>query len=475
MVLDQRITLSSQIAPHYHNTFLSKVMHQGDNGGRGCTKTSKNALKVAWTAISEEKCAIVVLRKHTNKIRRSVYREVLRAFRRLGVSTKQLKATTSPFEITYLPNGNPIYFSGIESIDDIKGMIAEDRPIKLVWLEELTQFKDEFEVLHIIATFARGNDDWFITMYSWNAPEDLYHWIFEWLEKMLTREDFIYTNETYLTVPAGWLGKMFIKEAEAVKLMDIDLYNHIYLNLPIRLRGMVYKKYDEEIHVIDTSTEFPPGQPEYYSYYSIGVDYGETDATAFTLWGYNNSFSKQRVLRHYHHKNNVTKQIMGLDFLTHRAREHQIDDYLEDFLDCVQYWHNEFNATFDIWIDSANKTFIQMAKKIAFKRRIRYLRFRPLNKRAEEENQSGIEERIRQFNMMLRSGTAKISNHPSTYELRKAISQCKRGDKGQWKGKRIDNGSQNIDSLDSMEYGFKMYYNKIKIAVINAIMKFKEE
>ena len=473
MTMDTQIKLSTQIAPHYHNHFLSKKPHQAHQGGRGSTKTSMAALKVAWTAISEENCAIVVLRKHTNKIRRSVYKEVLRAFRRLGVSKSKLKATVSPFEITYLPNGNPIYFTGVGEIDDIKGMIDEDRPIKLVWLEELTQFEDEYEILHIVATFARGNDDFFITLYTWNAPEDLYHWIFNWLEKMGKRLDFLTTNTTYLTVPAEWLGKLFIQEAEAVKFMDIDYYNHIYLNLPIRLRGMVYKKWDEAIHVVDTKKEFPLGVQELYSHYTIGVDYGETDATSFTMWGYRNNFSVQRPLRHYYHKNGYTDGVIGLPFLQHRNREHDIDDYLEDFYECVQHWHGEFpNSVFNIYIDSANKTFIQVAKKWAMKNKIRYIQFKPLNKQKEDlKSVTAIEERIRMFTFMLRAATCKLSNHPSLYELRKAISQCRRNDKGE----RKDDGTQNIDSLDSMEYGFKMLYNRIKQAVIQAAYKLIKE
>lgn len=43
-------------------------------------------------------------------------------------------------EIKYKPNGNTIYFTGNDSIDDTKGMIDESRPIKLVEVDELTEF-----------------------------------------------------------------------------------------------------------------------------------------------------------------------------------------------------------------------------------------------------------------------------------------------------------------------------------------------
>ena len=46
-------------------------------------------------------------------------------------------------EIRYLKNGNTIYFTGNDSIDDTKGMIDENKPIKLVILDELTEFFDK--------------------------------------------------------------------------------------------------------------------------------------------------------------------------------------------------------------------------------------------------------------------------------------------------------------------------------------------
>ena len=43
-------------------------------------------------------------------------------------------------EITYKKYNTTIYFSGSDGIDDTKGIIDEDKPIKLVILDELTEF-----------------------------------------------------------------------------------------------------------------------------------------------------------------------------------------------------------------------------------------------------------------------------------------------------------------------------------------------
>jgi PBSX family phage terminase large subunit len=461
--MQSNIRLSEELAPHFHATFNSKKSHQADEGGRGSTKTSKNALKVVYHILAEENISAVVMRKHGNKIRRSVFKEILRAFKRLGVPKGDLKYTLAPPEITYKPTGNTIYFTGIESIDDIKGMIDEYNPIKIIWLEELTQFADEEEIANINATFVRGNDDWFITLYSWNAPQDLYHWIYQWVDKMLMRPDFIHTDTTYLTVPRHFLGELFFKEAEMTKLVDEDLYNHVYLNKPVRLKGLVYKKWNENKHVGLTHAE------EYDNdFLTCGVDYGETDATSWTLESFPKNFRKQHYLRHYYHKNSVTKVIKGLPFLTLGARgkvgiEKDVNDYTNDFFECMYEWHKEFKCRIEVYVDSANKFFYSTISNRLKTERITWLRVYKVNKIKEDETiKSAIEERIQHFNFQLGAETCKFSNHESMYALKKAISQAKRNDKGE----RIDDGKANIDSLDGMEYGFKKYMSRIKKAII---------
>ena len=80
------------------------------------------------------------MRKFHNKLSKTVYNEFKRAIKRLGLKKKQFKITKNPMKITYLKNGNSVYFTGNDSIDDTKGIIDEEKPIKLVILDELTEF-----------------------------------------------------------------------------------------------------------------------------------------------------------------------------------------------------------------------------------------------------------------------------------------------------------------------------------------------
>lgn len=234
------IKLSEIIAKPFHKTFLSKVDHQIDQGGRGSTKTSKNALKVVYHLIKEKDCNAVVFRRYQNTLRNSVYKEIKRACTRLGlIEDVDYTSSFAPMEIKF-NNKNKIYFAGGDDYEKTKGMIDEHAPIKIVWYEELTEFDSEDDIDQITATFSRGNDDWFINLYSYNPPKNKYHWVNQWYKRMIEKDNVIYTHTNYTEIPQEWLGKKFISRAEELKATDIDRYRWIYLGEVIGVEGLIY-------------------------------------------------------------------------------------------------------------------------------------------------------------------------------------------------------------------------------------------
>ena len=111
--------LSSIIAPSFWNTFNSKKSRQIDEGGRGSTKTSKNALKVNFHCLSEEKCSAIVIREYQNTLRDSVYKEIRRALKRLGlIENVDYNCSLQPLRVK-LNNGNNIYFAGADDYEKL--------------------------------------------------------------------------------------------------------------------------------------------------------------------------------------------------------------------------------------------------------------------------------------------------------------------------------------------------------------------
>lgn len=438
------IKLSDHLIPQFRGIFLSKKSHQIDKGGRSSSKTSKNALKVVYHLISEEQCSIVVMRRHSNKIRRSVFNEIKKAFNRLGMlENVHYKATVSPFEITYFGNGNKIYFTGIDSVDDVKGMVDESRPIKVVWIEELTEFfnkslEDGEELItNIEATFSRGNNDWFFMLYSFNPPRNPNHAIMRWLAKMNERGDTRITHSTYLEVPVEWLGRPAINQAEALKESDEELYQHVYLGECVGTRGRIYKIKKEYIK-----------QPSnYYDFYTMAIDIGESkSATTFCLVGFKTVNGKltAQLLEEYWHRNIEHREVDQKEF----------KDYASDFINFYKKNVEKYKRhPLQIRVDH-DVMFLKELKRQFQENKMDF-------SRVHKAIKYDINDRINAFKLMMALGLFSFSKDcPITIQAFKdALWNEKKADKGI--DERLDNLTSNIDSLDCCEYAVEPMFTKM--------------
>ena len=234
------IKIREIISPSFWNIFNSKSSYMILQGGRGSAKTSFASLKIVYHCISEENCSVIILRKYQNTLRNSVFKEIKKASSRLGLTDGiDYIANVSPMKITFF-NGNSIYFAGTDDIEKLKGFIDESRPIKILWIEEASEFENDDDFQQAIATFSRGNNDYFISMFSYNPPKNKYSFINIWADKMKLRDDVLYSHTDYRTVPKEWLGKKFIEEAERLKKYDEKRYRWIYLGEVIGIEGLIY-------------------------------------------------------------------------------------------------------------------------------------------------------------------------------------------------------------------------------------------
>lgn len=280
------IKIRDLIIPKFHSTFHDKkYVHKIFTSGRAGTKSSRMGIKCVRTIVDPKPGSVVVLRKFHNKLKKTVFKECLRAINRLGYNKNQFKITVSPMQITYLKTGNTIYFTGNDSIDDTKGMIDEDRPIVLVEIDELTEFFDkgdgEDELQNIEATFIRGNDEDFTIEYYFNPPKNPKAPIMEWCNKMKLRPDTIHVHVDYRDVPESWLGRKLIEAAEILKSVDEKMYNWLWLGLCTGLDELIYYMFKENVHVKECTEE----DYKNMQYCYISVDYGQMNATAYECFG----------------------------------------------------------------------------------------------------------------------------------------------------------------------------------------------
>ena len=296
------IRLKDKIIPKYWKIFNDRRhMHHILTSGRAGTKSSYMAIKAIYSIVSQDACSVIVLRKRHNKLRKTVYKEVIRAIKRLGLDKNDFKITKSPMEIKYLKNGNTIYFTGSDSVDDTKGIIDEDKPIKLVILDELTEFFDQGEgadeLANIEATFVRGNDEDFQMLYLFNPPKNPNAPIMEWLAQMKKRSDCIHIHSDYRDVPVSWLGKKLIEAAESMLSMDPKMYNWVWLGLCTGVDELIYYMFGQQ-HIYDT---IPEDEKQAMGEIIVGVDYGQKNPTVFEAFGIDRVNQVLRGLDEYYH------------------------------------------------------------------------------------------------------------------------------------------------------------------------------
>lgn len=324
------VRLSDIIIPKYQPLVNDKEhMHKIIDSGRAGTKSSFIAILAVWMIVSTPQTAVIFMRKHHNKLRKTVYKEVIRAIKRLGLSKKMFIIKKSPMEITYKKNGNTIYFTGSDSIDDTKGMIDEERVIRMVCLDELTEFFDsgegEDELSNIEATFVRGNDEHFDMYYLFNPPKNANAPIMRWVKRMEKREDCIHIHSDYRDVPVSWLGQKLIAAAEAMKKANQTLYEWIWLGLCSGSAETVYYMFKKEM--ITDSKSF-----EDLIHVGISIDYGQLNATTYQAFGLNQS----------------TMKIEGMDEYYHSGRESGTQkppsEYAKDFVSFYKYIEDLMNG-----------------------------------------------------------------------------------------------------------------------------------
>ena len=300
----KQVKISDIIIPKYLPIFNdTRYRHIILTSGRAGTKASYAAIKANYQIVSDCHGSVVVLRKHHNKLRKTVYKEMLRGINRLGINKSLFRITKSPMEITYKKNGSTIYFSGSDGIDDTKGIIDEDKPIKLVILDELTEFfedgEGEDELQNIEATFIRGNSSGFQMLYLYNPPKNPNAEIVKWCKKMEKRPDCIHIHTDYRDVPEGWLGRDLVESAEMMMSLDLKQYSWVWLGQSIGVDELIYYMFSDR-------HKYRPEEGKKYSIIGIGGDYGQQNATTYQAAGVDEYNCKFNGLEEYYYSGRDT-------------------------------------------------------------------------------------------------------------------------------------------------------------------------
>ncbi|MBQ0074480.1 MAG: PBSX family phage terminase large subunit [Prevotella sp.] len=206
-------------------------------GGRGSTKSSDISQIIIELMRNYHDIHCVVVRKVGNTLKDSVYSKLKWA---IGMQnfTEEFDAHKSPLEITLKATGQKIYFRGADEPEKIKSISPEFGYIAIIWFEELDQFNGEEEVRNITQSAIRGGELAWIFK-SFNPPKTANNWANRYVQ--IPKANMVVHHSTYLEVPPEWLGKPFIEEAEHLKEVNPEAYEHEYLGIPNGNGGNVFE------------------------------------------------------------------------------------------------------------------------------------------------------------------------------------------------------------------------------------------
>ena len=265
------------IIPDVFHPMIRDVRNHGHTeyvlpGGRGSGKSSTIPNIITELMRNNHDIHCLVVRKVYNTVKDSVFAKAKWAITKQEFSEKDYKYTSSPYEITMRDTGQKIFFRGADDKEKIKSIAPDFGYIAIVWFEELDQFAGPEEIRNIEQSAIRGGDLAWIFK-SFNPPKSANNWANQYLQE--PKDNRMIVRSTYLDVPKEWLGKPFIEEAEHLKEIRPEAYEHEYMGIANGNGGAVF----EYVEVREITDEEIAQMDRIYQ----GVDWGwYPDKYAFT-------------------------------------------------------------------------------------------------------------------------------------------------------------------------------------------------
>lgn len=268
------VELSEIIAPGFFGVHKDIKQnghtHYFIKGGRGSTKSSFVSIEIVLGIMKMPHAHAIAFRKVGKDVKDSIFSQMLWAIDILGVN-QYWAVNLSPLKLTYRPTGQTVMFRGVDDAAKSKSIKLREGYFAFVWFEEADQFSGMEELRKILQSLLRSGENQKV-FYTYNPPQSVNNWINE--ECLICRDDRLIHHSTYLDVPKQWLGSIFFTEAEQLKAVNEQAYEHEYLGVATGTGGEVFKNV-----VLREITD-----DELLSYGRIyrGLDFGfSTDPTAY--------------------------------------------------------------------------------------------------------------------------------------------------------------------------------------------------
>lgn len=250
-------------------------------------------------------------------------------------------------------------------------------------------------------------------------PSNPSHWFkLEWIDKVGEK------NIIYLHFTMDDNLSLSEKVKERYRSMYTGVFFKRYiLGLWVAAEGVIYDLF------INRKDDFIIDNAPQIIYAVIGVDFGGTgSAHSFTLTGFTPGMKAVVVLDEYYHNNKEKGRLSPAE----------LDAAFVDFVKRAKIRYRVYEA----YCDSAEQTLIEGLTIAAAKAK--------LGIEVKNAIKGPINDRIAFYNSLMAQGRFRILKHCKA--TISALENAVYSDKKPIKDERLDDGTTNIDSLDSMEY-----------------------
>ena len=231
-------------------------------GGRGGLKSSYVAFKIVEILKNNPQMHACITRQVAGTLKDSVYANMKWAINELGLM-EEFEFKVSPLEIKYIKTGQTIYFRGLDDETKLKSIKPEFGYIGILWKEEKDQMKGDAQERSVNQSVLRGGDISY-DFSSYNPPKSKSNWVNR--IKLVPNPKRVIHHSCYTDAPPEWLGKKFIEDAEHLKEVNPEAYEHEYLGIPNGDGGNVF----EYLEIRDITDEEISHMDRIYP----GVDFG---------------------------------------------------------------------------------------------------------------------------------------------------------------------------------------------------------
>lgn len=240
--------MSANISPVFCD--VSRAINSGKvnrvmlKGGRGSTKSSYGYQKCLDIFLHRPHAQWICGRRYANTLRRSCFANVLWAIAKRGMTVGKpgegcdFDKTVSPMELTYNKTGQKIIFSGLDEPEKLKSITFEDpdAKIEILLLEEYNQLSGPEDARNVRQSVFRS--DYSLEFDIYNPEPDTEQWTNK--EARIEEPGKLVHHSTYLDVPAEFIGKRFIEQAEVLKEINPTAYANEYMGYETGLTGTVF-------------------------------------------------------------------------------------------------------------------------------------------------------------------------------------------------------------------------------------------